>query len=102
MTPSVDKAPPRPSSASQMGIAFPPDRSNFFSFPAAKNARNFPSGDQNGYMAASVPGRKRDPVESSERSHRPPVQVLPCVKAANAILLPSGEATGGPDMPRKL
>ena len=71
-------------------------------FPPAKNVINFPSGDQNGYIAPSVPVRKRASAESSERSHKPAVPLLPCVKAVNAILLPSGEGTGGPERPRKL
>src|SRR5579862_2686118 len=47
-TPSWFQAPVRPSGASQRLVVGPPAASIFISFRLAKNATNFPSGDQNG------------------------------------------------------
>src|SRR5258708_39206423 len=67
MVPSRFQVPPRPCGASHNTCADPPgvappeadpveERSIFLSFPCAKNAMAWPSGDQNGCDASSVPG----------------------------------------------
>ena len=65
-----------------------------FSFEPAKNPMCRPSGDQNGYIASSVPGSGRAARLSSDRTHRRafPEESL----AVNAICWPSGERAGGP------
>src|SRR5260370_38567228 len=47
--------PPRPFGASQITCTDFTVRSTFFNFPCVKNAIHFPSGDQNGCIAPSVP-----------------------------------------------
>src|SRR6202162_423222 len=53
ITPSRFHVPPRPDGASDSACTGPPSRSSFFSFPSAKNPRDFPSADQNGKLAHS-------------------------------------------------
>src|ERR1700722_12406439 len=56
ITPSLFHVPPRPEAASQIVCTGPPATLSFFNFPSAKNAMDFPSGDQNGNRAPSVSG----------------------------------------------
>jgi len=51
--------PPMLAGASHSTAGVPPLRSTVLSFPAAKNARERPSGDQNSWVASSVPGNAR-------------------------------------------
>ena len=48
-------APPRGDAASQITCGGLPCRSDFFSFPSAKNASSVPSGDQKGRVPPSLP-----------------------------------------------
>ena len=93
MTPSWFQVPPRPKGASQTVCTWPPDNSNFFTFPSAKNPRYRPSGDQNGSAvygpANEVNGTELEP----SRSHTQ-ISWLPERSEANAIRFPSGEYCG--------
>ena len=53
--PSGLQLPPRPSVALQILIGVPPSASTLFSASSVKNANSFPSGDQKGNVAFSVP-----------------------------------------------
>src|SRR5262245_18469657 len=89
MTPSRLQAPgPCGNATSQRLRTLPPLRETVLSFPSAKNASDFPSPDQNGRDAPSVPARGTGTADSSERTQSP---VNLFVRAKNAILLPSGD-----------
>src|SRR5437016_6016523 len=60
-----------------------------FSLPPAKKPIDRLSGDQNGYLAPSVPGNGRASAESSDLSHS---RVGPSPEATNASCLLSGES----------
>jgi len=47
----------------------PLGRSSRFSLPAAKNAKELPSGDQNAESTSSVPGSAAAASESKDRNH---------------------------------
>ena len=53
------QVPPRPVGASHSVIAAPPVTETFFSWPPAKNAIHWPSGEKNGAAAPSVPASRR-------------------------------------------
>src|SRR5258707_15284966 len=75
MTPSLFQLPPRPDGASHRVCIGPPAISSLFSFPSAKNARDRPSGDQNGKLAPSVLARlfgSREPISYNRRALLPP------------------------------
>src|SRR5262245_53928111 len=74
ITPSRFQAPPAPLPASHRGCGGPPETSLVRSLPPAKNAMERLSGDQNGFVALSVPGKGCIVSESNERSQR---RVLP-------------------------
>src|ERR1700682_4275862 len=88
MTPSGFPAPPLPLRASHRICGVPPNAVVFFNFPSAKKPRDCPSGDQNGKLAPSVPGRGL-----ADREARGRIQscVLPSSEADSATRLPSGE-----------
>ena len=66
--------------------------STFFSLPPAMNPTNRLSGDQNGRSTPSVPASDR---ASSASSGRIQIRRLPSPSAANTMLRPSGDTTGG-------
>ena len=68
----------------------PAATSTFLSFPCAKNAREVPSGDQNGAQAPPVPARLRAVMESSARTHKSAFPAESC--ATNARFRESGRA----------
>src|SRR6516164_3663184 len=68
MMPSLLHEPPRPLEASQIVCGGPPAALIFFKLPATKNPISRLSGDQNGYMASSVPGKGVDARELSWRT----------------------------------
>ena len=81
--------PPRPNSASHTTIAGPPSMRILLSLPSAKKPIERLSGDQNGNVASSVPGRTCAST-ALKRSHARaecPSRLL----ATNTIELPSGE-----------
>jgi hypothetical protein len=94
MTPPRLHVPPLALAASQRTRGGPPSASTLFSFPSAKNPRLLLSGDQNGYVAPSVPASGRETVESRLRTWRPIVPSS-CL-AEKAIRRPSGETATGP------
>ncbi len=57
--PSVVHVPPRALAAALTTTGAPPARSNRKIYPRAKNATDFPSGDQNGCSAPSLPSTSR-------------------------------------------
>src|SRR5215831_17170844 len=59
----------RPTRVSHMICGEPLGRSSRFSLPAAKNAKEPPSGDQNAESTSSVPGSAAGVSESRDRSH---------------------------------
>src|SRR5436190_1045451 len=97
VSPSGLQLPPRPSLTVHSGKAAPPLASIFFRALSAKKAIHRLSGDQNGYVAPSVPDRGWATVLSSDRSHNCPG--LPGDAAPNTIFLPSGEISGGAPAP---
>src|SRR5687768_9108782 len=91
MIPAAFHAPPRESGASASGTGAPPLNATFMSFPPAKYPIDFPSGDQNGWRAPSVPGiatASRD--DSSRVNSRRPEAAAP----TNTRRAWSGETTG--------
>lgn len=68
MTPDGLQAPPFPSCAAQSVRGEPAVASIVFSFPDAKKPSAWPSADQKGYIAPSVPERARASTASSERT----------------------------------
>ena len=60
-----------------------------FNLPSAKNPRDRPSGDQNGYDASALPAISRGTLESSRRTHS--VGGRPAADATNATCWPSGD-----------
>ena len=89
----LPQVPPRPFRASQIATGAPPFASIRNIFPFAKNPMAWPSGDQNGRNAPSVPGSSIASSLSIERIQR---EVLPSRLATNAIRVPSGDRAGGP------
>src|SRR6185369_13254274 len=65
---SGSQVPPRGLSAIQMSKTGPPPTATRFSIPPAKNPIDFPSWDQKGYSAASVPGTGFASLLLSERT----------------------------------
>src|SRR6202167_4010285 len=95
MTPFLPQAPPRPLPVSQISCGGPPSALIFFNLPAAKKAICLLSGDQKGYMASSVPGTDCAVREFSDCTYSK--TLLFASRAVNAIRVPSGESTGGPE-----
>ena len=93
MTPSLFQAPPTiGTGASQMVCGRPPLTSLFLSLPAAWNATNRLSGDQNGGVSTpSVPGNARGSSESIRRIHTNCVRPLG-PGAMKASARPSGDS----------
>src|ERR1700737_5159819 len=95
MTPSLLHAPPRPLRVSHTIWGGPPPALILFNLPPPKKATSRLSGDQNGYIASSVPVRGCAVKEVSRRTYN---RILPLsARAVNASLIPSGESTGGPE-----
>ena len=69
ITPPGPQAPPRPNGASATTCAEPPLISIVFSLASAKNPSERLSGDQNGKIPPSVPGRMRASSELVGRIH---------------------------------
>jgi len=95
ITPREFQLPPRPNGASQMDLTDDfPSAATFFSCPSAKNPSDWPSADQNGKVAPSVPGIGS--ALSFERG-RTQIWALPLESSATkAILAPSGESAIAP------
>src|SRR5262252_8043437 len=92
---SLLHAPPRALGASASRVTGPPAAEILRSLPLEKKAMNFPSCDQNGEEDPSVPA-SFSAVELSSRRTQMEFPCLP-VRAANAMRVPSGESTGGPE-----
>src|SRR5262245_63658928 len=88
ITPDLLQVPPRVIDVSLRTCGVPPEISMRFSFPSAKNPKDWPSGDQNGFNAPSVPASGRKAVELIERTHR---RDRPSDSAENTTCCPSGE-----------
>src|SRR5262252_10452499 len=88
MVPSRFQAPPRLASALTKTCGAPPTISMRFTLPSAKNPTDALSGDQNGYVAPSVPASGCAATESNGRSQS---WDLPSFDAKNTRLRPSGE-----------
>ena len=71
MLPSACQVPPRPAGARASVCGAPPPRSMRFIVPAAKKPTERPSGDQNGYVAPSVPPSGLAAEAPRSRSHSP-------------------------------
>src|SRR4029453_11025596 len=89
IVPSAAHDAPRPPGESHSATGGPPATAIFFSFPCAKKPTYEPSGDQNGYVAPSVPISARDSRLSNGRIH---TIGGPSVAATNARKRPSGES----------
>src|SRR5262245_13164593 len=89
IVPSAAHDAPRPAGESHTATGGPPATAIFFSFPCAKNPTYEPSGDQNGYVAPSVPINARDSRLSNARIH---TSDGPSVAATNARKRPSDES----------
>src|SRR5256885_13972327 len=95
MTLSWFHDPPRGLGVSVRTVTGPPAAGTFFKWPSAKKPRNFPSADQKGKMAPSVPssflgfGSLRDCTQIESRSF--------WLRAQYATAMPSAEITGGPE-----
>src|SRR5262249_61504091 len=72
--------------------AMPPVAGTVFNSPPAVNARDFPSGDQNGAPAPCVPATGRASLSSSARPHTLPPPVY-------ATRVPSGDTLIRPATP---
>jgi hypothetical protein len=93
MIPSRFQEPPKPDGASHNATNPVPTASIRFSFPLAKNPIDFPSGDQNGCDAPSVPGSGCAERPSSGRTHK---SLLPSADVATkASRLPSADTAIG-------
>src|SRR5215471_5710157 len=87
---SGPQLPPRKSvTVSATTCTGPPAAGIFFSFPAAKNPIQRPSGDQNGSWASSVPANSFAPTCSMDRTQS--IGLPPAVSALNTRARPSGE-----------
>src|SRR5258706_1607366 len=95
MTLSCFHDPPRGLGDSARTVTGPPAAATFFRCPSAKNPTNFPSKDQKGKEAPSVPSSfrgvrsLRDCTQSKSLSF--------WLRAENAIAVPSAAITGGPE-----
>src|SRR5580700_3977945 len=83
---------PRPSGASQRICTGPPASATFFNFPAEKNPRYLPSGDQKGKVGRSTSTGWAVPVATS-RTHNLVSEGSPVRKAS---FEPSGESVRAP------
>src|ERR1039458_2466937 len=95
MTLSWFHDPPRGFGASARIVTGPPAAGTFFRWLSAKNPRNFPSADQKGNEAPSVPSiflGARSPNDCTQIKSR-----SLCVRAQNATAVPSAEIAGGPE-----
>ncbi len=94
--PSAPQVPPRPIATSQRARGGPPDTSNRFSLPLAKNPNERLSADQNGNVAPSVPSSGFAAAELSGLTHRSwrPSELT----AEKTSHFPSGERIGGPGL----
>src|ERR1700676_3242419 len=86
--------PPLGLGASARMVTGPPVAGTFLRWPSAKNARNFPSEDQNGKEARSVPS-----IFFAARSLRDCTQMNFSFseRAQKAMAVPSTRITGGPE-----
>src|SRR5437870_9828096 len=95
MTLSWFHDPPRALDASANTETGPPDAEIFLRCPSAKNPTDFPSGDQKGNAAPSVPSSLfaassfSDCTQSASRSFG--------LRAQYTMALPSGAIAGGPE-----
>src|SRR5258706_1017296 len=89
MTLSRFHDPPRAFETSHTTMGEPPLTWSRFNLPAAKNATDRLSADQNGYDAPSVPGRGLAASELNACTNS--IGGAACVGATNAIWRPSGE-----------
>src|SRR5580693_5634636 len=96
IVPSAPQVPPRPIAISQRARGGPPDTSNRFSLPLAKNPTERLSADQNGNVAPSVPSSGFAAAELSGLTHRSwrPSELT----AEKTSHFPSGERVGGPGL----
>src|SRR5579872_5397625 len=86
------QVPPNGKGASANVSTGPPEARTVFNFPSAKNPTEWPSGDQNGRSASSVPVTGCAEGESSGLSHN---ILLPCASTATSSnVLPSGDTFG--------
>src|SRR6516165_2642895 len=88
-------APPRAFGASARIVTEPPETEIFLSLASAKKPIHFPSADQNCHEAPSVPASLSAVGLSRRRIQITFLSLGGC--AAKAILVPSGERTGGPE-----
>src|SRR5262252_3998442 len=88
MVPARFQGHPRPASALASTCGAPPAISMRFTLPSAKNPTDALSGDQNGYVAPSVPASGCAATESNGRSQS---WDLPSFDAENTNRRPSGE-----------
>src|ERR1700674_3745394 len=95
MTLSWFHDPPRGLAVSARTVTGPPAAGTFFKWPSAKKATNFPSADQKGKEAPSVPSSflaarsLRNCTQIESRSF--------WLRAQNATAVPSGVIAGGPE-----
>ena len=91
MSPFGAQLAPLAAGISAMSVAGPPSTGIFCSFPSAKKASHFPSGEKNGCVAFSVPGMGRDSNSPIARmSSRLPLPIA----ARYTTYRPSGETAG--------
>src|ERR1700731_4805372 len=95
MTLSWFQDPPRGLGVSARTVTGPPAAGTFFKWPSAKKPTNFPSADQKGKEAPSVPSSflaarpLRNCTQIESRSF--------WLRAQNATPVPSGVIAGGPE-----
>src|ERR1051326_290672 len=87
---------PRGLGADAMLVTGPPAAEILRIWPSAKNPRFLPSVDQKGNMALSVPVRRWGAKLLMLRTQIAGMMSLWAPCATKAILVPSGEITGGP------
>src|SRR5437667_5506694 len=92
---SLLQVPPRPPGASASTVTGPPPAGIFLSLPLAKKPRNFPSADQKGNAAFSVPSNRAAIGLSRDCTYKA-VGSFP-ERAEKATRVPSCEITGGPE-----
>src|SRR5229473_3331237 len=95
MTLSWFHEPPRGLGVSARTVTGPPAAGIFFRWPSAKNPKKFPSADQKGKEAPSVPS-----IFRGVRSLRVCTQIVSrsfWLRAQKAIAVPPAEMTGGPE-----
>src|SRR5881394_4138484 len=87
--------PPRAFGASASSETGPPDAEIFFKCPSAKNPMDFPSGDQKGNAAPSVPSSFFARRSLRDCTHRESRSLG--LRAQYTIVVPSDVIAGGPE-----